>query len=282
MPAYRPKPNLWWCAFGFITTAVGVIFGILAVLRYFDTILNQHLSGPLALISPVYDALLQSIAKEVQPRIEALLGFINEWWSWRLELPPGWAYIFVPPWLYFTKVSSVNFSMPQRGRHVLGVSIFVVGGIVSLAICVAAGTTSPGTIWRLVYPIGCFTVFELALTFLVVVVDNGFAWQSKIRWQFWTHVPTTLAVGVLALLLYHVWSKWGVERLDVTLIMGFIALLGVRDLGVALYAALRRPRPDMTPWEHFTSQGSYKLGTIVLSIAIGSVIYALIFPASSI
>jgi hypothetical protein len=274
--------TFWRKALGFTATAIGMIVGVLAVLRYFDTVLNQHLSGPLALLSPMYDALIQGLAKKLQPPIKELLRLINEWWSWQLELPPGWEYILVPPWVYFTEVSSANFEMRQTARYFHGFAIFIVGGIVSLAICIAAGTTNPGSNWRLLYTIACFTAFDLlALIFFVVLVDNGFNWRNNVRWQFWTHVPGTLVAGVLVLLLHHVWSNWGVERLDVTLIMGFIALLGARDLGIALYASITSPKPGMTTWERLTSQGNYRLGRLVLGITLGSAIYAFLFPATS-
>jgi hypothetical protein len=266
--------------YGFTATAIGMIVGVLAVLRYFDTALNQQLSGPLTLLAPIYDDVIQGIAREARPYIEAILWRMNQWWNWRLELPPGWAYLFVPPWLYFMKVASANFAMPQRGRYVLGILVFVIGGVTSLAMCIAAGTTEASSIWRLLYPIACFTVFELALTLFVVVVDNGFPWRSKIRWQFWTHVPTTLAVGGLVLLLHFAWGHWGVEHLDVLLIMVLVALIGGRDIGIAAYATIAKRMPEQAPWDHFTSQGNYKLGRLVLGIAVGSVIYAMLFPAT--
>lgn len=254
---------------------VSFVFSVAGVLSYYDVFLDQGIYPVLEGAVSSYRSAVHQAFSFLDDPLRSLVAWFAQVFRANLELQPYWKDIFVPTWLYF---ASLAFAARADGRVAYRRALFVFGLLLAFIFSVFVATSSKElssapALEALVLSVVLYELGAFVLLLLLVKKMNRASAPN-----FGTYLIekplTTLAMGIIAAMVLQLVLAFefaDYESAIALVLIGFILLLGLRDIALAIFFAVqnRNDWPGSFKDRLFSSK-SWLLGSMIVLVILAA------------
>ena len=231
------------------------------------------LAAPLDSILQYYQKFVEKALGWTEPYLRHGLERLRNIIGFDLRLLAHWKHFFVPMCFYVTATSYVNV---KRRRYDSAIFTLILGVPLALASAVASGSLplDDPRMFPAIPPIIGFMVFQTGQGIWDAswhrYGDN--TWWQSFRYFLKWFVLSDAILGLAAIGIV-LGFEIGLSNPSVVAFLIFITLLAFRTLGVAARAAAKDREVTKTWFQKFKILGGFHLGSRILGVLVGMIIF---------
>lgn len=255
---------------------IGFISGVISVVAYLDTFMQLGIQGVLKKIVEAYHEMTKPLSYLFDPVLQFAITLIDECCRISVAFPQHWRDIFVPALFYLGRDATTN----SRKRLHYGIFLWALAIPMALLASFSAGgdalVTSPQHSFALfVLWFVCYDIISFAYEATFIGYQDNTWWQT---FSYHSKVRTLPAIclGVIVWLFLAYFSE-SLPYAGAVSLVGYVFLLGLRDVAVSLWVTWVHPIPDQGWRERLRSLGHWKIGSSTVAIiiaAVGAIIWS--------